>query len=94
MAKDHEKYIYVEVALPRDHPAVQNLVNQSEVSAIPLRVLVKSAAILAYATDEERTETSPKIVKPAKKKRTKGGDPVISDAARESASNLLDDMGF
>lgn len=98
MAKDHDKYVYVEVALPRDNPAVQNLLRESEKTDIPLRVLVKAAAIQTYATDEdsdeERTDPKPKTAKPPTKKRTKNNDAVISDEAKEAASAFLDDLGF
>ncbi len=91
--KDHDKYIYVEVALPKDNPAVDNLVAYSAKSGLPLRALVKSAAILAYSDEDEVAKPREVAKKPRKKKANNDG-PVISDAARDAASSFLDDLGF
>jgi hypothetical protein len=96
--KDHDKYEYVEVALPKKHPAVQRLIAYSDKSGIPLRVLVKSAAFLAYTDDEEGKEKpSPRPAKRVRKEKEKtekiqGVKP--SDAAREAARDFLEDDGF
>ncbi|SRR6266702_3668318 len=96
--KDHEKYWYVEIALPKDNQAAQRMVEHAEKSAIPLRVLIKSASILAYTdeADEERKPASKKKVdrKLKKKHEAKVSGVVVTDAARDAASSLLDDMGF
>lgn len=68
--KDHDKYVYVEIALPKDNQAVQNLLARSERTTTPLRVLVKEATILAYADEEESDMLRVKPVKKSGKKRT------------------------
>ncbi len=92
--KDHEKYEYVEVALPKDNQAVQRMLAYSERYAKPMRAIVREAAIENW-TEDDGTEVM-RHAKTTKKsaKRTKAKGAVITDASKESANSLLDDMGF
>lgn len=91
--RDTEKYIYVELALPRDNRAVQALVKESEDMAIPLRVLAKKACIEAYMPaedDEEEEEVRPKR---PKKKAKKKVEQAASEVSFDTANAFLDE-GF
>lgn len=46
--RNPSKYIYVEVALPRRHPATQRLLAKSKETATPLTILIRQAVIKEY----------------------------------------------
>lgn len=88
MARDLDKYYYVEVALPKGNPAIEAMVAQSESQTIALRVLIKQAVINAY-TEDDNVE-SPKVVK---SKRKANPTAKISDKQTSTADSFLDE-GF
>lgn len=96
--RNPDKYYYVEVALPKDNPAIESMVAESERLDLPLRVLIKQACINTYTPDEDMSEELPaRSAKPKKraaphKKKVTGSDDVPSTAF-DSASAFLDE-GF
>jgi hypothetical protein len=91
--RDTEKYLYVEIALPREHPAVQQMLAEAERLDLPLRTIIKTAILEVYGD----TEFERKPRKPIKKKdsppSTEGGVEVSAQALN-SADDFLDDMGI
>jgi hypothetical protein len=91
--RDTEKYLYVEIALPREHPAVEQMLAEAERLDISLRTLIKTTCLEAYGD----TEFERKPRKPVKKKdsppSTAGGVEVSAEALN-SADDFLDDMGI
>ena len=88
MGRDTDRYIYVEVALPKDNEAIQNMIAESESEHTPLRTLIKQACIKVYSGEVvEQT----RIAKPVKKQ-------PLEDAAGEqqyqSAALLLNQLGI
>lgn len=98
MARDTDKYVYVEVALPKASPSTQKIVAESEESGVALRVLVKQAVHTVYRDDEANRQQAPaprRIAKrtPKQKVQQHDGDKV-SDASLSTADAFLDDEGF
>jgi hypothetical protein len=92
--RDTEKYIYVELALPKDNRAVQALIKESEDMAIPLRVLAKKATIEAYMpTDDDEEEEEVRPRKPKRKTGKKKTESSASSVSFDTADAFLDD-GF
>ncbi len=86
--RDHEKYYYVEIALPKENPAIQKMAAESERLDTPLSVLAKLACINAYS-DEEGEQ--PKTSRP----RTKGKkvtDNIVLEQSISSANDFLDNI--
>jgi len=94
MSRNPEKYLYVEVALPRDNAAVQRLVAESERLDIALRVLIKQAALTAYSGEEEEEPVRRSASRSAKKQRKAASSLEVPASALDSAAAFLDDEGF
>jgi len=88
--RDHEKYYYVEVALPKDNPAIQRMAAESERLDTPLSVLAKQACINAYSEDDGSEQ--PRASKPKRKKSAR--DNAVLEQSISSANDLLDEMGM
>lgn len=94
MARNPEKYHYVEVALPKENPAIERMVAEAERLDLPLRVLIKQACINAYTPDEDEPERVVKPKKPAtRKKKAVADSSTVPEHAEDSASAFLDE-GF
>ncbi len=83
--RDHNKYYYVEVALRKDHHAIQNMAADAERRDVPLSALVKEACINAYDESSEKPRMVP--VKPK-------DDTSVSvlEQSISSANDFLDSM--
>jgi len=94
--RNPDKYHYVEVALPKENPAIQRMVAESERLDLPLRVLIKQACINTY-TDEDAPEESARSVKPKSTTKTRrkkaAANNAVPEHSEESASAFLDE-GF
>ena len=90
MARDTDRFIYVEVALPRSNEAIQNMVAEAEAQSTPLRVLVKQACIKVYSGDfDEPQQLRKKPERPEKPK----SKVVVSEEQAATANAFLDE-GF
>lgn len=97
MARDTDKYVYVEVALPKASPSTQKIVAESEESGVALRVLVKQAVHTVYRDDDTskpQPTTPRRSVKRAPKPRAQQSGDTVSDASISTADAFLDDEGF
>ena len=90
--RDPEKYIYVEIALPRDHPAVIAMIAEAERLDQPLRTVVKSACLEVYGGGEPGPDR--RVPAKRKPKKTDGPGVEVSSSALSSADDFLDDMGM
>lgn len=87
--RNTDKFYYVEVALPKGNPAIENMVAESERTTVPLRVLIKKACIDQYSDVEDE----PRSVRPVRKSRkieAKQNDQVSSEA-KATADAFLDE---
>lgn len=98
--RDPDKYVYVEVALPKASPSTQRIVTESEESGVALRVLVKQAVHRAYTDSdtEIRTVRQPKTRREPtngkKKNAVKTDEPTVSASSLATADDFLSDSGF
>lgn len=88
MARDTNRFVYVEVALPKDNEAIQSMIAESESQQTPLRVLVKQACIKVYSGEFEERTRSPKSVQP---KSIESAEMKVGDSQRNTASSFLDE---
>jgi hypothetical protein len=101
MARDPEKYVYVEVALPKASTSTQRIVAESEESGVALRVLVKQAVHAAYRDDspvtgQHQAKTPRRTVKRVSKTKVQQDESTakVSDVSVDTADAFLDDDGF
>jgi hypothetical protein len=96
MARNPEKFYYVEVALPKDNAAVEQMVAESERLSTPLHILIRQACLNMYSGEAAAQPSTRKASTGKKTPRAK--KPAASNAvptgAVDSANAFLDDDGF
>lgn len=90
--RDTNKYYYVEVALPKDNAAIQQMVAKSDRQGVPLRVLIRQACVDMYS-DEGYTPNKP-VEKGRGPRNTGSGTSSASQASKNAADDFLNDNGF
>lgn len=92
--RDPEKYLYVEIALPREHPAVLQMLAEAERLDLPLRTIVKSACLDVYGDSELEQKPRRVVKKKPVESSTTGEGVEVSSLALNSADDFLDDLGI
>ncbi len=96
MARDFDKYYYVEVSLPKGDDAIEFMVSEAERLHIPLPIFIRQACITLYSGD---VAAHPSTRKASTRKKTtprtkKVASNAVPDSAVDSANAFLDDDGF